>query len=57
MAERIKRFSRNKEEVIAAFLKEYGEHADWEDWLNFLQERAEFEEFEWVRSLENKFRL
>jgi hypothetical protein len=57
MAERIKRFSRNKEEVITAFLKECGENAEWEDWLNFLQERAKFEEFEWIRTLESKFPL
>lgn len=57
MAERMLYLSRNKEEVITAFLKECGEHANWEDWLNFLQERAEVKEFEWVLSLKNEFSI
>ena len=32
--------AREKSEAIAAFLNEYGEHANWEDWRTFLHRRV-----------------
>ena len=43
-----------KSKVLAEFLKEYGEYAEWEDWLTFLKERAELKGFEWARSLADR---
>jgi hypothetical protein len=41
--------AREKAEVIAAFLNEYGEHANWEDWRTFLHKR-QAKGFEWTNS-------
>ena len=43
-----------KSEIFAEFLKEYGEHAGWDEWLAFLEERPELDGFEWARSLGNR---
>ena len=40
-----------KSAIIAEFLKEYREHAGWDEWLVFLDERPELQGFEWARSL------
>ena len=42
---------RKKTEVIAAFLNEYGEHADWEEWIYFLH-KHHVNGFEWTRSVD-----
>jgi hypothetical protein len=42
---------REKSLVITAFLKEYGEHATWEEWCSFLQER-QVTGFEWTGSVD-----
>lgn len=41
----------DKQVVLAEFLKEYGEHASWEEWLTFLKEKPELEGFQWARSM------
>lgn len=51
IAERGLPLALKKTEIFAEFLKEYGEHAEWEEWLVFLQERPELEGFEWARHL------
>jgi hypothetical protein len=43
--------AREKTEVIAAFLNEYGEQANWEEWRSFLYTH-QAKGFEWTRSLE-----
>jgi hypothetical protein len=48
------RLAHEKTAAYVEFLKNYGEHADWEDWLLFLDEHPELEGFEWVCSLRNK---
>ena len=40
-----------KSAVLAAFIREYGEHAEWEEWVKYLQDHAELKKFEWTRSL------
>jgi len=43
--------SRERTEVITAFLNECGEHATWEDWRNFLQ-NYHVNGFEWTQSVD-----
>ncbi len=40
-----------KSEIIAPFLSEYGEQANWEDWLPFLH-RRQVKGFEWTNSVD-----
>ena len=40
-----------KSALLAEFIQQYGENAEWEEWVRFLQERAELEKFEWAQSL------
>lgn len=47
---------RKKSELLAEFLKEYGEQAEWEEWLSYLRERAEMDKFAWARSFESRNR-
>jgi len=42
---------REKTKVIAAFLNEYGEHANWEEWLAFLR-KHQANGFEWTNSVD-----
>ncbi len=42
---------RKKSALLAEFIEQYGEHAEWEEWVKYLQERAELEEFDWAQSL------
>jgi hypothetical protein len=51
------RLAYKKTAVYMEFLKNYGEHADWEEWLFFLDEHPDLEGFDWVHSLRNKLNI
>jgi hypothetical protein len=40
-----------KSALLADFIEQYGEHAEWEEWIKYLQERSELDKFEWTRPL------
>jgi|GEM_PF-2958360 len=42
---------REKSKVLKEFLREYGEHASWEEWVAYLTDRPGLRGFDWVRSL------
>jgi hypothetical protein len=44
--------AREKSVVIAAFLRECGEHATWEQWLKFLHKHHQVKAFEWTLSVD-----